>query len=300
MIQVARLAPRTLKDSLPLVERFFLDQQDPKGGFRDRDGRSDLYYTTFGLDGLWALTQPGTNPFATAWNLAGEYLGHFLDRGDLDLVHLCCVARGLATLREGPAGREQPAMRAWQGRMGDLLERFRARDGGYHPKPGQDFGTAYGSFLVLGAYQDCGQKLPQPEGVRSSLRHLQTVDGAWGNERGLRAGATNATAAAMTVLRQLGVPMPPSATQWLLARRHVQGGFTAAPQAPLPDLLSTATALHALAGEQVPLDNLREPCLDFIDSLWTNAGAFHGHWADDHVDVEYTFYGLLALGHLGA
>ena len=70
------------------------------------------------------------------------------------------------------------------------------------------------------------------------------------------------------------------------------------PHAPLPDLLSTATALHALTALQVPLDRVKEPCLDFIDTLWTNAGAFHGHWGDDAVDCEYTFYGLLALGHL--
>ena len=70
------------------------------------------------------------------------------------------------------------------------------------------------------------------------------------------------------------------------------------PGAPIPDLLSTATALHALAGLQCPCDGLREPCLDFIDSLWTNAGAFHGHWQDEGLDVEYTYYALLALGHL--
>ena len=38
--------------------------------------------------------------------------------------------------------------------------------------------------------------------------------------------------------------------------------------------------------------------LDFVDSLWSNRGAFHGHWADDDLDVEYCFYALLALGHL--
>ena len=70
------------------------------------------------------------------------------------------------------------------------------------------------------------------------------------------------------------------------------------PHAPMPDLLSTATALHTLAGLQVPLESVKEPCLDFIDTLWTNEGAFHGQWADDHVDCEYTYYGLLALGHL--
>ena len=38
--------------------------------------------------------------------------------------------------------------------------------------------------------------------------------------------------------------------------------------------------------------------LIFLDSLWDARGGFHGHWADDHLDAEYTFYGLLALGHL--
>jgi hypothetical protein len=71
------------------------------------------------------------------------------------------------------------------------------------------------------------------------------------------------------------------------------------PAAPLPDLLSTATTLHALSGMQVAIPApMRERCLDFIDSLWTNKGGFHGHWADDDLDAEYTFYGLLALGHL--
>ena len=31
---------------------------------------------------------------------------------------------------------------------------------------------------------------------------------------------------------------------------------------------------------------------------WTNAGGFYGSWADNTLDCEYTYYGLLALGHL--
>ena len=69
------------------------------------------------------------------------------------------------------------------------------------------------------------------------------------------------------------------------------------PGAPMPDLLSTATALHALAGMHVDLEPIQEPCLDFLDSLWSGRG-FCGSWADDAVDCEYTYYGLLALGHL--
>ena len=57
-------------------------------------------------------------------------------------------------------------------------------------------------------------------------------------------------------------------------------------------------ALHALAILQAPLAPIQDSCLDFIDTLWTNRGGFYGSWADDHVDCEYTYYGLLALGHL--
>ena len=36
---------------------------------------------------------------------------------------------------------------------------------------------------------------------------------------------------------------------------------------------------------------------DYLDTLW-NGTSFYGHWAEEELDVEYTFYALLALGHL--
>ena len=98
-------------------------------------------------------------------------------------------------------------------------------------------------------------------------------------------------------MRYLDVPPDPRLAGWLLDRCR-EGGFFATPDAPMPDLLSTATALHALSSLHAPLDRVREACLDFIDSLWTSEGAFYGNWADDTLDCEYTYYGLLALGHL--
>jgi hypothetical protein len=53
-----------------------------------------------------------------------------------------------------------------------------------------------------------------------------------------------------------------------------------------------------LAGLQASFEPIKESCLDFVDSLWTNEGGFHGNWADEDLDCEYTCYGLLALGHL--
>ena len=54
-------------------------------------------------------------------------------------------------------------------------------------------------------------------------------------------------AGAVTLIHHLGGEVPKSAVDWLLARARPAGGFLATPEAPVPDLLSTATALHALA-----------------------------------------------------
>jgi len=186
-----------------------------------------------------------------------------------------------------------------------LLERFRGADGGYSAVGGAETGSAYGAFLACGAYQDLGLRVPDPECLKQSLLALQDVSGGWSNFRpvnptAISATGTNATAAALVVLRELKTAAPPNAIEWLLARAHAGGGFVAAPGVPVPDLLSTATALHALALSGVSLASLRDKCLDFIDTLWTKEGGFYGHWGDTHLDCEYTFYGLLALGRLAA
>ena len=64
MLQVARLAPKSLGDATELVAHFLRSQFNPDGGAKDRAGSSDLYYTVFALEGLLALSpsfpSPGT------------------------------------------------------------------------------------------------------------------------------------------------------------------------------------------------------------------------------------------------
>jgi len=177
------------------------------------------------------------------------------------------------------------------------VESYRTDDGGYHASRDAAHGSAYHAFLAMGAYQDLGAMPPYPNRVRASLAALQSADGAFANDPGRPRGSTPATAAAVTLIRHLDMPASPALADWLLARCH-DGGFFASPDAPVPDLLSTATALHALSSLHASIDGIREGCLDFVDSLWTSQGAFYGTWADDVPDCEYTFYGLLALGHL--
>jgi len=310
MLQVARLACKVLGDSAELTHRFLVAQVNEDGGFKDRAGKSDLYYTVFGLQGMAALAvqTPGPNPekppsviqspgFREVISRTTHYLESFGRGEGLDFVHLCSLSRCWAAV-SSPFS----TIAANADRLGivERLETWRSEDGGYNPVKGSPFGTAYGAFLALGACQDCGAALREPLRLVQSLKCLETRDGAWMNERipSHSTAATNPTAAAVTVLRNLGQPLNSAIGDWLLARAHSQGGFLAAPAAPMPDLLSTATALHALAGLEISVSAVKDKCLDFVDSLWTNTGGFYGHWGDDHLDCEYTFYGLLALGHL--
>lgn len=283
MLQVARLAPTELGESRDLVAAFLRERLNADGGFQDRAGASDLYYTVFGLDGLIALQQDP--PPASMAFLRGR------SAGAVDFVHAACLARGWAAMRA------RPDDSAIDGIL-ERLESCRSADGGYANTPGSATGSAYAAFLAVGAYQDFERPLLNPERLRQSLEDLKAADGSYGNAPGMFSGLTTTTAAAVMALKQLGTTAGRDTGMWLLDRCHSGGGFFAAPAAPIPDLLSTATALHALAALDVPLGGLREPCLDFVDSLWTNRGGFFGSWADDTADCEYTYYALLALGHL--
>jgi prenyltransferase beta subunit len=285
MLQVARLAPKQLGESRDLVAAFLRERLNPDGGFQDRAGASDLYYTVFGLDALIALQE------SLPVEQTAVYLRTFRDCSVLDFVHLSCLARAWAALRVQPD----------HGLADQLLGRIeacRSADGGYATTAGAAHGSAYAAYLAMGAYQDLGRTLPDGDAVLASLHRLRAADGSYGNHPGLSSGLTTATAAAVLVLHQLDAPADRDAGMWLLDRCHARGGFFASRTTPVPDLLSTATALHALATLHVPIAGLRDPCLDFIDSLWTNRGGFFGTWADDAADCEYTYYALLALGHL--
>lgn len=292
MLQVARLARRTLGDAADLVLRFVHSTAAPGGGYVDRAGRRDLYYTSFALDALVALDGlDRDDPHLAATR---DWLATHGSGESLDWVHRCCLARAWAS--QAP---EAPSPEVRRG-LAATFAPHRAADGGYASRRGAARGTAYGGFLARNAHDDLRLPLPDPDRLADSLAALRAADGGWSNEPGQPEGSTTATAAAVATLRGLGRPVPEGVAEWFLARWHPAGGFVAAPDAPLPDLLSTAVALHALDALDVPWRDRRETLLDFLDSLWTNVGAFHGSWADDEPDVEYTFYGLVALGHASA
>lgn len=285
MLQVARLGPGVLgEEASALVEAFVRSQLNPDGGFRDRDGKSDLYYTSFAVDTLTALQKGVPGGLA-------DFLKP-LAPADLDFVHATCLARLFSAI-PGEVGAEETD------RALARLEGFRSRDGGYNQLPGFATGSCYACFLAYGAYADHGRLPPFPEGIANCLRSLAQPGGGWANDSLFPAANLPATAAAVAVSRNLRLPVPDETAGFLLSGFHpASGGFVPFPGAPFPDLLSTAVALHALDGLQADFSRIKDACLDFVDTLWTAEGGFHGNWDDDALDVEYTYYGLLALGHL--
>jgi prenyltransferase beta subunit len=280
-------AREALGDSVDAVKGFLGRQLAPDGGFRGRDGRSDLYYTVFGLEASLTLGVDLPRERVNA------YLDSFGQGESLDLVHLAALIRCRANM----ANVRNPEI------LSRRLMTYRSRDGGFNMGPGEAQGSAYGSFLALGAWQDLGIECADAESVAESIASLQRSEGGYANDAAMTAGVTPATAAAICVLHYLRRPVPESAIQWLLARVHPLGGFVAIPfpgDAGAPDLLSTATALHALSLMGVRVGDMGDKHLDYLDSLWSAEGGFRGHWADDVVDCEYTYYGLLALGILTA
>ena len=295
MLQVARLAQRTLGDAAELIVKYIKSLSTPEGGYANRGGQPDLYYTPFALDCLVALTtSPNDEINLKKTNMTREWLQAFGDGASLDFVHRCCLARAWASQ---PTATLDKTVRA---SLVKRIESTRSKDGGFAAVSGAKEGTAYGCFLAINAFADLQQpplSSDDRKGIANCLESLRTQDGGWANAVGQQRGSTTASAAAIATLASLELGVPKKSAEFLLAQQHSSGGFVAAPEVPMPDLLSTAVALHALDTLEHEWRDSQELVLDFLDSLWSAEGAFHGSWADDEPDVEYTFYGLVALGH---
>jgi prenyltransferase beta subunit len=285
-------AAEPIGESIEAVREFFRQRLCEDGGFQGRDGQSDLYYTVFGLEASMALNAK------IPYERVADYLRGFEFGSSLDLVHLASLVRCRANLAEHSPDTIAPVARQ---AMTERLMQFRAADGGFGTSVGAERGHVYGSFLALGICQDLQIDDLEPAGLLESVYSLQMPDGGFSNEPTMTVSATAATAAAITIFHYLHAPVPESALQWLAARAEPYGGFSAIPTGPdmaIPDLLSTATAVHALTLVGVDMEEIRERNLDYLDALWSVQGGFRGHPADDVLDCEYTYYGLMSLGDL--
>lgn len=257
-----------LKLSLNLLDPVFTENlrdyvrnsQTQSGGFKDRAGNPDLYYTLFGWFVADALGMK------QECSLVWPYVSSEITRKEPEGVYLHCAA----------------VLSAVNGQAKIFGKSFGAK---LRQSAGMKDQQLYGSFLSLMSFY----YLRDFSGlfrIRQSLRSVTGTDTL----------PCPVTAASLVLSKSFREPVDGLIKQ-LLSFYDGKGGFMATHSTPMADLLSTAVALYALRFAGYDLREIRPDSLDFADSLFRDGG-FSGHPLDPDPDIEYTFYGLLALGSL--
>lgn len=244
------------------IKAFTKQQQTGTGGFADRAGKCDLYYSLFGYYVAEALDMQEVTPSLK------KYINHIVQSCDLQGVHLHTAAILWTKL----FGEESFPIVLKEKIHQDLL----------HSRNKQE---AYSGFMNMLTFY----YLKDYYGFYRVQKRLE--DASSSTEM-----PCSVTAALMVLQECFGKPVR-SLEKQLHSFYFDNGSYKAITGAPSGDLLSTAVALYALRFTDSDIRIIAPDCLGFIDSLFSGGG-FCATVYDVQPDVEYTFYGLLALGSL--
>lgn len=260
------------------VLQFILSSQNEDGGFRDRGQSSDLYYSLFGLLILRALEKNGT-----------EHTVNHLPVVTDSLLKLKLFTQRQST-QKVPGFIERCCLVLLQTELkSKKLIRFSSMVslGRSFWKERTSINLSYRSFvlfLTLDAVLPIASIITRPAG---RMMEQTTV-----NEH-----SPCSEVAAKVFLNKMMHKENSSEVALLHSFAAPTGGFKAFNHLQRADMLSTAVALFALRYAEADLRLIKPATLDFIQSNYS-AGAFLSGDDDQTEDVEYTFYGLLALGVL--
>ncbi len=277
-------------------QRYVESLQTADGGFRGRSAASDLYYTSFALRTLDTL-DAGKSP---AWPAAAAYVQDAMRNAAAgDAIDCFCLLhtkrmierRGVSIWSAGEAA-------ACDAHCQQTLARFASNEGGWARQPGGQ-ASLYHTFLAA----LCMQMLGQRAGEWLDVVHSRQRDDGGFSDLGKSArGETSPTAAAVGLLQMAGAlgELRRPAAEFLLAMQRPDGGFAAHADAPVPDLLSTFTALVSLAALGEAARARLADAGRFVQQLQARGGGFRGALLHDEPDAEYTYYGLGTIGLLAA
>ncbi len=232
-----------------------------EGGFCDRAGKTDLYYSLFGTFVCDAIL-PGKNDenlkeYIQKLHLSSEYQGVYL---------YCAAIINYKLFAEDKISKRLRNL-VWEALQQNLK------------KP--DYNLFLG-ILCLYVHKD----------YFSIFKMLRKID----FDEAKNDLPCPVLAAKAIILKASGKDVK-KAEMELMNFYRGNGSFGALKNAPKGDLLSTAVALFALQFMGADLRLIKPECLAYIDSLYEN-GSFRATELDFDTDIEYAFYGLLALGSL--
>ena len=270
------------------LRAYFLAALDENGGFRGRKGHGDLYYSAFALRGLFLLGMLDDEKLLPRIT---DFLREHQSRTDLSppdilswtlcmfLVH---AVQGKDFLPEQTAS------------LCERWERFRCYDGCFASSEKTALSSTYTTFLAAVFYELLGESERSRSIPVKPILERQRQDGGFVELSPLQYSGTNPTAAAVGLFTILDVPLPEKqkTVDFLYRCQRPTGGFQAHARIPIPDLLSSFSALTALHDLDA-LDRLnRQTLRNFVLSLRSPDGGFYGMLSDQQSDVEYTFYGM--------
>ena len=260
------------------IFRFIASQQNDDGGFADRGGRSDLYYSLFGglMIGAWNVeTEDGRPETGEPIDGAILRLQQFIARQSnaeiSGFIEKCCLVLLQKELKIGRNSQIKALIS-----LGKSFWKERC-----------SINISYRSFvlfLTLDAIFPFRQILKI--GAKRMLTRT-TVD---------QHSPCSELAAKVFLCKWLNQDGT-TEQELLKSFTCATGGFRAFLHLEQPDMLSTAVALFALDFAGSDLRLLKPANLDFIQQNFVD-GAFLSGDGDQTADLEYTFYGLLALGVL--
>ena len=258
--------------------------QGSGGFFRNKAGQEDLYYTFFGL--LLALaTGAKINSEKCASNLES------IDFQTLDLVHGCAWLRSKNILKliAVPQFLRRTFLSAILRFFGvgnenvHLLQSLSELPSTAFPQHNPQ--SPYSRFLLGTIYSDYGEVLPQ-----TSLDTYRLPSGLYSNLKNQSQYGVNATAAALFLLSH---EKGSETAEALWKIQESDGSFKAVATAPIGDLMSTATAVFAIRRfGKTPRVSVKP----YLRDCFRETGFFAATPDDPIGDLEYTVYGLLAMG----
>ena len=296
--RVSRGLRQVAPERLERHRRFLLTQQLPDGGFRGREGESDLYYTGFAVRAL--AVSGGLD--VTDRERVSDFLStqRPTELGVIDL--LSWLYSALVVQAAGGADLLSEAPSDFADLIAAKLEATRVEDGGYAKSTEGSAGSTYHSFMVSLTYELIGRKPPRPNRLIQFLYDRQRDDGGFVEIAPMKRSGTNPTAAAVALLNSLGGmehDIADDVQGFLTDVVSTEGGFQANTRIPFADGLSTFTGL--LTTKDVGGKNIipAERVLKWLTTqIELPTGGFRGASWDQQADAEYTFYGLGIMGLL--
>ena len=280
---------------------WLIAQQRPEGGFANRRGRADLYYTTFALRSLSALSAltPEIAELAAGFLLRlarqpdsirtrqpnGAFCDAVCAASWWDSLRLCEEVLGPRLIGDENTG----AMEATAVRLAAL----RRGDGGWGKTDIDACGSLYHSFLAACAFARMDRPLPEAEKVHLFVKSMDQPAGGFLENCYSKRPGTNGSAGGVSLSLLLGIlnDMEKHAA-FIAGMISGEGGFYATPAAPIADLLSTYAALFTLRILGQEDARLTRAAAGYARSLEQSSGGYTGFALESVVDCEYTFYGL--------